>query len=377
MNTSEKINFQLYVESVKQKKTPWNIFENLMKHLVSYLNANKLKYLNAILLTELTKNYSDIERLKYLNTILLSEFKELIMRQEGNFENEILEESPKFTSVYDLNHTPINEEDEIQIEKTLENEQKKNLLSENGIEFNERQEDDSENELLENSPKTTVGTELSDKLMEELIPNTFENQLLEEFNDTINKDQNKFQMEYEGKENSDSPYEEKITENDQKQFASKTFSCHICNKEYSMNFHLKQHCRNVHEKKKSTSFHLENIHIDKNELPANKNEKAILNSNNVHEIDKLYKYYKCEFCDRSFSQAENLKSHVQSVHKGYKNNKCDACSKSFTTLQSLEKHLHTVHDGYKDYKCESCDKSFAQSAYLKKHIHTIHEGHKD
>ena len=57
MNTSEEINFQLYVESVKQKKTPWNIFENLMQHLVSYLNANKLKYLNAILLTELTKNY--------------------------------------------------------------------------------------------------------------------------------------------------------------------------------------------------------------------------------------------------------------------------------------------------------------------------------
>ena len=364
----EEINFQLYVESVKQKKTPWNIFENLMKHLVSYLNANKLKYLNAILLTELTKNYSDIERLKYLNTILLSEFKELIMRQEGNFENEILEESPKFTSVYDLNHTPINEEDEIQIEKTLENEQKKNLLSENGIEFNERQEDDSENELLENSPKTTVGTELSDKLMEEekmiqivkvmenegeenfYSSNTFENEVLEEFNDTLNKDQNRSQMEYESKENSDPQGGEEITEFHQKQMETKIFSCHICNKEYSINFHLKQHIRNFHEKKKSTSnFHLENNYIDKKndeiELSANKNEQAILNSNNVHVDDKLHRYHKCGFCDRSFSEAKKLKTHLHKIHKGYKDNKCDSCGKSFSEARSLKKHMRArIHN---------------------------------
>ena len=37
MNSSEEIDFQNYIDSVKQKKTPWDIFENLMKDL-SYSN---------------------------------------------------------------------------------------------------------------------------------------------------------------------------------------------------------------------------------------------------------------------------------------------------------------------------------------------------
>ena len=85
MNSSEEIDFQNYIDSVKQKKTPWDIFENLMKDL-SYSNIYRLKRLNAILLTELTTNYSDIDRLKYLNAVLMTEFKEFI-HTEDNFQN--------------------------------------------------------------------------------------------------------------------------------------------------------------------------------------------------------------------------------------------------------------------------------------------------
>ena len=61
MNFPEEVNFQTYIESVKQRKTPWNIFENVMKD-VSYTDIGRLKYLNAILINELTTNFSDIER---------------------------------------------------------------------------------------------------------------------------------------------------------------------------------------------------------------------------------------------------------------------------------------------------------------------------
>ena len=74
---TEKINVQIYVESVKQGKTTWNIFEHLMKDMC-YSNTSRLKHLNAILLIELTLNYTDIERLKYLSSILLAEFKKTI-----------------------------------------------------------------------------------------------------------------------------------------------------------------------------------------------------------------------------------------------------------------------------------------------------------
>ena len=94
MNSSEEINFQNYVESAKQRKIPWNIFEDFMKDL-AYSSIPKLKHLNAILLIELTTDYSDLDRLKYLNSLLLTEFKEFIEREDNflNNENEHFEES--------------------------------------------------------------------------------------------------------------------------------------------------------------------------------------------------------------------------------------------------------------------------------------------
>ena len=52
-NNSEEINFQLYVDLVKQNKLHWNIFINVMQD-ISYSDINRLKILNAILLSELT-----------------------------------------------------------------------------------------------------------------------------------------------------------------------------------------------------------------------------------------------------------------------------------------------------------------------------------
>ena len=94
LNSSKEINFQTYVESAKQRKTPWNIFENFMKDL-TYSSIHSLKQLSEILLIELTINYSDIDRLKYLNSLLLREFKEFIEREDlaNTTENDHCEES--------------------------------------------------------------------------------------------------------------------------------------------------------------------------------------------------------------------------------------------------------------------------------------------
>ena len=90
MNSSREINFQLYVESVKQRKISWNVFANLMKDF-SHSDICKLKDLNAILFAELTPNHSNSDKFRYLNSIFLSEFKTIIQKQDGDFENESLE----------------------------------------------------------------------------------------------------------------------------------------------------------------------------------------------------------------------------------------------------------------------------------------------
>ena len=76
-NNLEDINFQLYVDGLKQKKISWNFFLHFIQDL-SYSDIDRLRILNAILLAELTMNYSDIEKMKYLNGILLIQFKNYI-----------------------------------------------------------------------------------------------------------------------------------------------------------------------------------------------------------------------------------------------------------------------------------------------------------
>ena len=83
-NISEEINFQSYVDEVKHGNIHWKLFVNFMKDL-SYSDFDRLKQLNAILVTELTRNFSDIEKLRYLNEILLNEYKDFI-QMENNFE---------------------------------------------------------------------------------------------------------------------------------------------------------------------------------------------------------------------------------------------------------------------------------------------------
>ena len=83
-NNSKEINFQHYVDGVKEKKITWNFFTDLMEDL-TYCDIERLRTLNAILLMELTMNYSDIDKMKYLNVILLIQFKNYVQTKHKSF----------------------------------------------------------------------------------------------------------------------------------------------------------------------------------------------------------------------------------------------------------------------------------------------------
>ena len=56
-NNSEEIDFQQYVDSVKQKRIDWNLFVNVIKD-ISYSDKDRLRILNATLLNELTLDHN-------------------------------------------------------------------------------------------------------------------------------------------------------------------------------------------------------------------------------------------------------------------------------------------------------------------------------
>ena len=115
-NNSKEINFQQYINGVKQQKISWHFFINVMEDL-TYLDITRLRNLNALLLIELTMNKSDIDKMKYLNGILLIQFKNLL-QTKYNFEiteNECLESSQEPNVDQVLNEEEILKNDDAQI----------------------------------------------------------------------------------------------------------------------------------------------------------------------------------------------------------------------------------------------------------------------
>ena len=73
-----------------------------------------------------------------------------------------------------------------------------------------------------------------------------------------------------------------------------------------------------------------------------------------------YNPLKCEICDKKF------KINI-TIHNGQKDQCCNSCGKVFSEAGNLKSHINSVHNGQKDHKCHSCGKSFSEAGNLKNH----------
>ena len=49
---------------------------------------------------------------------------------------------------------------------------------------------------------------------------------------------------------------------------------------------------------------------------------------------------------------------MKTWHLKIKEHKCDSCDKSFTNKENLTIHQQNVHEGIKSFQCDSCDKAY-------------------
>ncbi|XP_075210177.1 transcription factor hamlet-like [Lycorma delicatula] len=84
---------------------------------------------------------------------------------------------------------------------------------------------------------------------------------------------------------------------------------------------------------------------------------------------------KCTVCEKTFSDIEQLDTHLVSAHHYPANQfKCDYCSKSFSWRPTLIRHTAALHGENRKYPCENCARVFSDPSNLQRHIRTNHVG---
>ena len=64
--------------------------------------------------------------------------------------------------------------------------------------------------------------------------------------------------------------------------------------------------------------------------------------------------------------------HFQRAHAGQQNNGCDFCNKSFAEARQLKEHIYTVHEDHKDFECDICNQRFTTAQSVKRHRISCH-----
>src|SRR5205085_2203237 len=79
----------------------------------------------------------------------------------------------------------------------------------------------------------------------------------------------------------------------------------------------------------------------------------------------------CGVCNKSFTNAGNLKQHVSSVLDKV-SFACDQCGKRFTQRGYMIDHKKRFHEEERPFPCLSCDKRFARKQHLDSHVGNVH-----
>ena len=159
---------------------------------------------------------------------------------------------------------------------------------------------------------------------------------------------------------------EKVSQN-----SSQLENCHkcdACGKNFPEAIDLIHHIQTDHGLLYQKASALEVSEISQKQKVLSKVSPA------MSEESEVSQEYKCDSCNKTFSQACNLKMHIKTHHHGFVNEDKIA-NVSEPSLLSLISQILQIKSqvAQQEYKCNSCQKIFFQTSDLNNHIKALHE----
>ena len=138
------------------------------------------------------------------------------------------------------------------------------------------------------------------------------------------------------------------------------FACEKCEKKFVSRYKLNRHNNKLHEemkcdecgkmfKKGNFARHCK-VHKDSNSVLV------------------------CQICAKTFSRMDNMHAHVNRCHEEnleLELYKCDTCEKTFSQKRYLKLHMD-IHTGAPRKQCKYCDKDFSARSNLLRHVKKCH-----
>ncbi|XP_041971288.1 zinc finger protein 883-like isoform X2 [Aricia agestis] len=89
-----------------------------------------------------------------------------------------------------------------------------------------------------------------------------------------------------------------------------------------------------------------------------------------HRLTHAQPRFTCDTCGRKFRYKMQLARHVKSHLKEVEKSECKVCGK---LVVYLKQHLHTHN---RRFRCDMCDKSYSERAHLTRHLRDVHSDYK-
>jgi uncharacterized Zn-finger protein len=138
----------------------------------------------------------------------------------------------------------------------------------------------------------------------------------------------------------------------------KSYSCNICEKEFTKMFSLNRHM---------------NLHTGKKPHKCSFCRKAFIQKTDKERHETTHSEvlnFSCTFddCEKKFRTKKNLNCHLV-THSTERPFKCQFCPKDFKVKRLLKFH-EGLHKDFKPFNCDICGRGFPAKPYLKSHLKT-------